>query len=278
MKRFLKSCLLLLFSLATNAQIKQQYSLYFELNACEPKDDISKVLMLFGDSGPIELEVYGYTDFIGSEHANIILSECRAEFVGRFLENALNERIQSIYFSGKGELASAVETKDGAPKNRRVDIFYTVHPILSNRIEDDLVVENQQEISDILTIDSTSNENIVLEGLQFIPGRHIPLESSEPILNRLLQTLRIHESLTIEIQGFICCDYSVYDGIDNDTQEPRLSENRARYVYDYLIREGIDASRLRYKGYGSTKPKVYPEQSPEDQQTNRRVEIKILTF
>jgi outer membrane protein OmpA-like peptidoglycan-associated protein len=47
-------------------------------------------------------------------------------------------------------------------------------------------------------------------------------------------------------------------------------------VNDYLVKNGIDASRLTYKGYGHSRPKVSPEKSPADEQMNRRVEILVL--
>ena len=64
--------------------------------------------------------------------------------------------------------------------------------------------------------------------------------------------------------------------MDNDTQTMNLSENRAKLIYDFLVREGIDGNRLQYKGYGSSRPKIYPETTDEDKQANRRVEIKVL--
>jgi len=35
---------------------------------------------------------------------------------------------------------------------------------------------------------------------------------------------------------------------------------------------------MTYVGLGSTQPKVFPEKTEEDQQANRRVEIKILNL
>jgi flagellar motor protein MotB len=51
--------------------------------------------------------------------------------------------------------------------------------------------------------------------------------------------------------------------------------NRAKFVYDYLIENGIEKERLSYKGYAHTRPKILVENTPEEEQINRRVEIKI---
>ncbi len=55
----------------------------------------------------------------------------------------------------------------------------------------------------------------------------------------------------------------------------KLSQRRAEAVRDYLIAQGVGASRLVAKGYGYKKPRV-PELTPRHRAINRRVEFKIL--
>jgi outer membrane protein OmpA-like peptidoglycan-associated protein len=50
---------------------------------------------------------------------------------------------------------------------------------------------------------------------------------------------------------------------------------RSKSVYDYLMGKGILAGRLKYKGYGETKP-IVSNTSDENRQLNRRIEFKIL--
>ena len=53
--------------------------------------------------------------------------------------------------------------------------------------------------------------------------------------------------------------------------------NRARMVYDYLVREGTPEHRLQYNGYGNWEMR-FPHATTEQQQAlNRRVEIRILS-
>lgn len=54
-----------------------------------------------------------------------------------------------------------------------------------------------------------------------------------------------------------------------------LSEKRAISVKDYLVSQGVSASRLTTKGFGQTKP-VAPNNTLEGRQKNRRVEITII--
>ena len=72
------------------------------------------------------------------------------------------------------------------------------------------------------------------------------------------------------------------DGIGTDAYNFRLSEQRARSVRDWLVRQGVVPGDTAIKGYGKTRP-VVPNQTadgrdnPEGRQKNRRVEIAINT-
>ena len=82
--------------------------------------------------------------------------------------------------------------------------------------------------------------------------------------------------LEIEIQGHICC---IPSGDGPDFDEPgsmKLSVNRAKAIYGYLVHNGIDKSRLSYKGLGADYKLIWEERTEHDRETNRRVEIKIL--
>jgi flagellar motor protein MotB len=55
-----------------------------------------------------------------------------------------------------------------------------------------------------------------------------------------------------------------------------LSDDRAKTIYKYLIKNKIDEPRLKWKGYSNTQ-KIFDFPKNEDEsKANRRVEIKIL--
>ncbi|HEY8781403.1 MAG TPA: OmpA family protein [Mucilaginibacter sp.] len=87
-------------------------------------------------------------------------------------------------------------------------------------------------------------------------------------LQKLVEFLTLNPSLQIEISGHT-------DDVGNDQLNQALSENRAKSVYEYLIANKIDASRLVYKGYGKTQP-IAPNDSEEGRKKNRRTEFKII--
>lgn len=235
------------------------------------KEALDKLIPLLSDAN---ITLKGYTDFIGSTAYNAKLSTQRVNAVKAYLlAKGVNETSikQSI---GLGELT---EFNDRA-KNRRVDVFVTETVKEVIEVEDVEIIEEVEEPK-FLSAEKIGKlevgETIALENMEFIPGRHYLKEYAKPTLIELLEIMQGKPNLKIEVQGHICCDYTGDDGLDFDTQTNDLSKNRAKFIYDYLIREGIASNRISYKGFGSSRPLV-KEVTEEDQQRNRRVEIMII--
>ena len=55
----------------------------------------------------------------------------------------------------------------------------------------------------------------------------------------------------------------------------KLSLDRAFKVREYLLNKGIAGDRIKFKGYGDTRP-VVTNDNEENRKLNRRVEYKIL--
>jgi len=85
---------------------------------------------------------------------------------------------------------------------------------------------------------------------------------------KLVNFLKSNPKLRVEIGGHT-------DSDGNKKANQLLSQNRAKAVFDYCVNSGIVATRLAFKGYGDSKPKV-PNTSPENKAKNRRTEIKII--
>lgn len=132
----------------------------------------------------------------------------------------------------------------------------------------------------VMTVENTEDLNagdeIIVEGLNFYPGSHRTLPEAKSILKKLLETMQNNPTMMIEIQGHVCCATKPNeDGLDDETGDFRLSWNRAQFVRDYLVQNGIAENRITYRGYAMTHPLVYPEITIQDQIKNRRVEILI---
>ncbi|MEQ8533025.1 MAG: OmpA family protein, partial [Imperialibacter sp.] len=92
--------------------------------------------------------------------------------------------------------------------------------------------------------------------------------ASYPELERVKEMLEAQKIGKIEVSGHT-------DTSGPEDYNQRLSELRARAVYNYFVNNGIDKARLTVVGYGETKPKV-PNDTRENREKNRRVEFKIL--
>jgi outer membrane protein OmpA-like peptidoglycan-associated protein len=114
----------------------------------------------------------------------------------------------------------------------------------------------------------TAGETFILPNLFFEFAQSNLLSDSYSELQRLLNYLTKNETVKIEISGHT-------DDQGSATYNQKLSMERAKTVYRYLIDNEIDANRLSYKGYGKERP-VAPNDSEENRAKNRRTEILIL--
>lgn len=88
------------------------------------------------------------------------------------------------------------------------------------------------------------------------------------VLNGFANWLKENPDIKIEIQGHT-------DDLGADADNLALSQDRAFTVMEYLSTQGIPTSRMKFKGYGESKPKV-PNNSDANRAKNRRTDFKIL--
>ena len=116
---------------------------------------------------------------------------------------------------------------------------------------------------------SAVDKVIVLQNVFFETGSAALLPTSDPELNKLLWTLRKNTAMKIEIRGHT-------DNVGDEKANQKLSEARAKAVYEYLTGRGIEASRLSYTGFGETQP-IADNSNAEGRKLNRRTEFKIIS-
>lgn len=92
---------------------------------------------------------------------------------------------------------------------------------------------------------------------------------SQTELNLLMKLMKENPKLHIEIASHT-------DNKGSEKYNLELSEKRSKAVVDYLITQGIDATRLVSKGYGMSAP-ISSNDTEEGRQLNRRTEFKILS-
>ncbi|MGH8442558.1 MAG: OmpA family protein [Nevskiaceae bacterium] len=64
------------------------------------------------------------------------------------------------------------------------------------------------------------------------------------------------------------------DSVGAERYNQSLSERRADSVKAYLVKHGVDESRIRVAGYGEAKPRATND-TVEGRRLNRRVEIRV---
>jgi outer membrane protein OmpA-like peptidoglycan-associated protein len=111
-------------------------------------------------------------------------------------------------------------------------------------------------------------EIVVLKNIFFETAKFDLLPESVSELQRLLELLKKNPTLKIEISGHT-------DSIGSYAYNLELSKNRARSVYNYLIENEIDKSRLSYNGYADTQA-IDTNETEEGRANNRRTEFKVI--
>jgi len=116
--------------------------------------------------------------------------------------------------------------------------------------------------------------SIDLQGVTFAYDAATLGDSAKSVLDEAAEILRRHPSLTVEVAGHT-------DSRGDAGYNQKLSERRARVVYDYLVAQGIDESRLIGPvGFGESRPLVPNEtpdgkDDPKGRAENRRTELNI---
>jgi len=90
---------------------------------------------------------------------------------------------------------------------------------------------------------------------------------SFPLLNEVALALKDNPTLKVEVQGHT-------DSVGADARNLKLSQKRAESVRTYLIKQGIESSRLSPKGYGENVP-IADNRTADGRSQNRRVEFVI---
>ncbi|PKN46260.1 MAG: flagellar motor protein MotB, partial [Deltaproteobacteria bacterium HGW-Deltaproteobacteria-17] len=107
----------------------------------------------------------------------------------------------------------------------------------------------------------------LLEKIFFDYNKATIRPQSHALLNEVAKVLKSRPSMTVRIEGHT-------DDRGGSTYNMKLSRERARSVRNFLIKAGIDPSRMVAEGYGLTKPLV-PNTSDANRDQNRRVEFVI---
>ncbi|MFH1003957.1 MAG: OmpA family protein [Bacteroidota bacterium] len=216
------------------------------------------------------ISILGYCDDLGSKEYNYSLSFKRANCVkdvltGLDIKSKLITKVQ-----GKGKLPilefGNQDIDQQRAFNRRVEIVVEFKIDQKNR---NVIQNDSVDYESIMPYNLQIGDKIILENILFVSGKHELLPSAHATLDALVKTLHINNKYHIMILGYVCCVAKGQDAFDHDTGQNNLSEARAKTIYDYLIKNGVEASRLDFKGLKSDFP------TGKSDKYDRRVEIEV---
>ena len=107
--------------------------------------------------------------------------------------------------------------------------------------------------------------------------KDIKYETNSDAINTQIQTLLDEFADYLQLNKTI--KISIYGHTDNvglAEKNQELSTQRAKSVFDYLIKKGVNTSRLSYKGFGASKP-VVSNNTEAGRSRNRRTEFFIVS-
>ena len=132
-------------------------------------------------------------------------------------------------------------------------------PVVEKIVEKEIIIRDTVYLQEFQEFGKNFNTT------QFVSGKADLSEDTKFMLHDLAKLLKSNPNLKLQIVG-----HTSKEGSEVFNQ--KLSEARAKAAFDFLVKErGIDASRLEYKGVGSSQP--LDETKLE---VNRRTEFIVI--
>lgn len=134
---------------------------------------------------------------------------------------------------------------------------------------DDLAGMLKGALSSVAETTETARGVIVsLSGILFDVGKATLKPASQLTIAKLAGILMVFPNMNLSIEGYT-------DSTGSADLNMRLSLDRARAVYEFLMTQGISNNRMKYQGFGPENP-VAPNDTESNRARNRRVEV-VLT-
>ena len=176
--------------------------------------------------------------------------------VGKEITEDSNGKIANTDESKKQDRSSNNTNKNSSSKSDS-KVLKSEVVTKKNRILEDLDINK-------LNVGST----VIIKNLYFEADQIKFSDKSHEVLDEIYEFISTHPNVVLEIGGHT-------NGIPSHEYCNKLSTERAREVYDYLIKKGANPQNLSYKGYGKTR-KIALDVTPAGREKNQRVEIKVL--
>ena len=241
----------LLFSQIVLAQEELKHEVFFNTDAFAVSEiEHGRLLVFLTEIESLDIEkisIYGFTDDRGSASYNLALSQNRANSIKVIFSN--NEFDESVITNvdGLGKILLKVVQEEDISKirglNRKVEIIVT--PVFPPKPE---VIIKTKTASETLEGAIKIGDYILLDNILFKTGYSYLLPESVKTLEEISKVLLKRKDIYFTIQGHVCCTQNSRDANDRKTKQRNLSVARAKYIYDYLAKKGVDRKRMKYVG------------------------------
>ena len=237
------------------------FTFYFNTNQHTITAKQQKELATFLKKVAHVKSIQGYTDTVGSTAHNETLSVSRALDVSNRLPKTLQPRV---------EVEGNRESKKGSQlwQNRRADVIATL------AVEEDVKASNTSLSNPTAFTDSANITELNIEQLLFIPDQPELTEASRQYVQTLARQLLQYEGAHFQIIGHV--NYQSNLPPERLTDLYKLSEMRAKAIYNLLIQYGIEAHRMQYKGVGNSQPVIANPTNDEEKRKNMRVQVLVI--
>jgi len=138
---------------------------------------------------------------------------------------------------------------------------YYYQTIVTEKAMQQEVTADASSLSDELA----KTGHVAVYGIHFETGKATILPDSESVLSEISKMLQQNPTVKLSVEGHT-------DNAGSAPSNQILSEKRAQAVVVWLTSHGIDASRLKAKGWGQSKP-VADNSTDDGKAKNRRVEL-----
>ncbi len=208
------------------------------------------------NSSVLVMEVAGHTDTVGNTASNITLSHKRSKAVSDWLKKYFPNTTYEIKYFGEAHPVSPANDA----LNRRVEITVRTRSAVK-----DPAAEKEANLI----------RKFNLDNLYFVPDKAILEDFSMDYLNSIIPALKTYKNSRFEIRGHVNFETELPDSNYMAIMN-KLSEDRAKLIYNILAANGIPQGQMSYKGMGNTQM-VYPHPLNEmEKRKNMRVEILVF--
>lgn len=217
------------------------HEVYFNTDAYTiTADEFQKLLGFIETIKDIDsdrISIHGFCDDRGNAEYNLALSSKRAHAIKNVITRYRKNKDLHVDVNGKGEIKLSTEEQalfdELRSMNRKVTIVVAPKKLIAGSFYgEDL------ETGDLINISS----------LNFKMGLRYLTPESTAALKELAAFLVKRQDIYFTVNGHVCCTDAGRDSRDKETGKRNLSVVRAKFIHDYLVKQGVATSRIKYQG------------------------------